>query len=369
MVILIRSNEANPDPRLQKYINYLESSHQNYKVLAWNRGKENIKKANFTYFNLQTGYGLAYKNIPYKIAWFIFIFIYLIRNRKSYSLIHACDFDTMLPAYYSTIFTRKKIVFDVFDWFSNPQPKGFIKCTINRIENILFKKTDFAIICEKYRINQVNPKYRREFFVLPNIPSIQLKDDQDIYKKVNSQRLNYKYILSYVGVFDQFRGLEDILKFVSQNEDFCLNIAGYGYLENLVFEISEKYDNVIYWGKVDYNTGLNMMKNSDMIIAFYYCQDDDHFYAAPNKYYEGLFLGKAILTNNDTLLAQNTIKHDTGFVIQEGLPSISTFFLNQFNIDDVQQKNKNTKAIWQTAFENYTEKFMTEIYQKILDEK
>lgn len=37
MVIFVRSNEVNPDPRVQKYVDFMDSKGIPYKVLAWNR--------------------------------------------------------------------------------------------------------------------------------------------------------------------------------------------------------------------------------------------------------------------------------------------------------------------------------------------
>lgn len=49
MVILIRSNYANPDPRLQKYINFLEKNNIKYLVIAWNRSGTKLIKENYIF--------------------------------------------------------------------------------------------------------------------------------------------------------------------------------------------------------------------------------------------------------------------------------------------------------------------------------
>ena len=51
MVFLIRSTDVNPDPRVQKYIDYYTKSFTDYKIIAWNRDGNELSKENTIYFN------------------------------------------------------------------------------------------------------------------------------------------------------------------------------------------------------------------------------------------------------------------------------------------------------------------------------
>jgi len=77
MVIFVRSNEVNPDPRVQKYVDFMDSKGIPYKVLAWNRSGDTIKKENFVHFKLRAKYGAGLRNIPKKILWCLFVLIHL----------------------------------------------------------------------------------------------------------------------------------------------------------------------------------------------------------------------------------------------------------------------------------------------------
>lgn len=367
MIILIRSNDANPDPRLQKYINYLEETEQSFKVIAWNRGDGMLSKKNYIYFNQTAEFGLGIRNIPKKLMWFQFIIKQLWKYKNQYKVIHACDLDTAIPAYFIKHLLNKKIIFDVFDWISSESNKSLFGKIISSIENRIFKKSDFTIICEEYRINQVSESARRQSEILPNIPDIRLQEDVYVKDKISDQRHRFEKIISYVGVFDINRGIEHLLQNIANNSKVCLNIAGFGSLENEVKYYAERYDNIIYWGKVDYNTGLNIMNNSDIIAAFYYLSNPVHSFAAPNKYYEGLFLGKALLTNEGTKLAEKIKNANTGYVIDEGLSSIWQFLNLPLDVQEIEMKNSNSKKLWQEVYQSYTASFMKNKYQKMLD--
>lgn len=82
-----------------------------------------------------------------------------------------------------------------------------------------------------------------------------------------------------------------------------LLIAGYGAkeIEERCINLNEK-DNIIYFGKVVYDQGLNIMYNGDVIYAMYCKTNPNHIFAAPNKYYEAMLLAKPIISTKGTIV-------------------------------------------------------------------
>lgn len=364
LIVLVRSNDINPDPRLQKYIDFLVEKDEPFLVLGWNREKEIIEKPNHKYFHLQAKYGAMFSNILNKIRWFIFVYIYLVKNKKDYDIVHACDFDTAFPVYLSKFTTKKKMIFDVFDWMSDTRNKGLIYSIIGFLERKIFAGSDYAIICEEERRKQI-PVVKDDVFVMPNIPTINYTDNQNIKDILNEQKKTYDIILSYVGVLVSDRGIEDLLEFVLENKNVCLNIAGFGSFEEKIKAISEQNNNIVFWGKVHYNRGLNLMKHADLIIAMYYRTNPLHEYAAPNKYYEGLMLGVPIVTTENTLVGEKTKKYDTGFVIAEGKYSLERLLLNSDLKQQIQKKRINTNKLWNGKYKDYIQDFLEQEYYPI----
>lgn len=371
MIVIIRSNEVNPDPRVQKYINYLEKKSIDYIILGWNRDGNKINKKNYIYFEKKAKYGLGVKNIPNKLLWFMFIIKYLIINRKEYNLVHACDFDTAFPSYVASLITKKKYIFDVFDWMSDDSKKGIFFSILRFLENYVAKKARYVIVCEEERKEQINIDKaniaKEDILVMPNIPNICFSEDLEIISKMNNKKDKYNLIISYVGVFDSDRGIEDILETVKNQKNIFLHIAGFGKLDELVKEYSASNDNIRYWGKVNYNTALNIMKQSDLILAMYYTTNPVHKYAAPNKFYEGLMLGVPIVTTKGTLVGNKTLKLDTGFVISEGSEPLKNLLTMNGIEAEILQKSYNAKIAWENIYKDAIDNFMAYDYSKIID--
>ncbi|WP_324825777.1 hypothetical protein [Sinanaerobacter sp. ZZT-01] len=74
MVIFIRCNDIKPDPRLQKYIDYLDSIKMGYKIIAWDRlGKGFYDTDSILYYRKLCPFGRGLKNLLKKIGWMFFV--------------------------------------------------------------------------------------------------------------------------------------------------------------------------------------------------------------------------------------------------------------------------------------------------------
>lgn len=357
MVIYLRSTDGNPDSRLQKYLNYLSASNIVFHVLCWDRFLKFENNTQFTYFHKKAEYGSGMKNAFKLLLFNLFLIKQLYVKRNTYQVIHACDFDTILPAILFKLLFHKKVIYDIFDWFVDSREfhNKLIKSFILSLEKFSLKKADITIICEEERKKQIcwEPK---ELWILPNIPHF------DTNLPPNEISINYPIIISYVGVLTRHRGLEKILEVVKNNPDLLyLKIAGFGELENQIKEHAGKYSNIEYYGSVQYEKGLSIMNNSDLILAIYETDIPNHIYAAPNKYYEGLYLGKPILTTKGTFVGEKTEKYKTGFAIGETYNDLYSFF-STISKDTFIIIGNNANKLWETNYCDYVNRFMNNKY-------
>lgn len=288
------------------------------------------------------------------------------KYRKSYKIIHACDFDTVLPALLFKLLFRKTLIYDVFDWFVDSRhfKNKLVKNTILLVEKIVLRLSDVTIICDEERSKQLNymPK---QLWVLPNIPDFRFK-----YNFMENKNKMDKVIhLSYVGTMPADRGIEKLLECVRKNTSLQLEIAGFGIMDKMVKEYSDKYSNICFYGTVPYEKGIQIMQRSDIIIAIYEKVVLNNVYAAPNKYYEGLYLSKPILTTQGTLVGNHTEKDRTGFVIGESLEELESFFKQEHLQELIIEYGKNAGLIWTERFENYVYQFMTQKYLAFINNK
>lgn len=370
MICIIRSNDIVSDTRAMKYITYLKSHDIPYKLIAWDReGKKANDKSNY-YFRRKAGYNVGgIKAAMNRCYWIIFVCLTLLKIKKDDNIVlHGCDVDSAFPAsLYKKIFNRKaKVIFDIFDWFSSTlynQHKLILK-VFTLIEKFSINNADYIILCEKERIEQIPYSISPEkLLVLPNIPYF--SEYSFLRKRKDYEFDNNKIVFSYVGGFYNERCLEEIIDIAISG---CINllIAGYGdsAIEKKLRE-SVGNPNIKYYGKVNYKDALSIMYSSDIIYAMYSKVNPNHIYAAPNKFYESMFLGKPIFTTKGTIVGNKVEKIGIGYVSNESESEILEA-INTIKKDDIVEKGNKGKFIWEKMYKNYTNDFMETTYGKII---
>lgn len=365
MILLIRDNECF-EPRVQNYLHYFKNNNIDYRVIAWNRNGSAQEDDHIDFFQKRAAYGKRIKNIPNKLLWMLYVNKMIWKYRKNIEAIHACDIDAAIPAYFAGKCIHKIVLFDIFDWISSLTGKGMVYKAVEFMQNYIYKHADAIILCEEERKQQAKTT-NEHVFVLPNIPDGMIQCDEDTMCRINEVKQNYRYVISYTGVFDRDRGLENLLKCVSKMPDLLLNIAGFGVLEDMIKDYADHCENICYFGRVDYSVAQAIMKCSDVMAAMYYLSSPLHRYAAPNKYYESLYLGVPIITTENTLVGHKTEKYDTGFVIDESISSLESL-LKQLNLQMISEKKKNCSSTWDTVYIHYYNDFMESKYLRFINE-
>ena len=194
--------------------------------------------------------------------------------------------------------------------------------------------------------------------MLQNIPSFSTTDflyDDKCYHFDNDL-----FTLVYVGGFASNRCLRELIEGAVQGV-YNLNIAGYGDEETTqLLELHKDCPQIHYYGKVAYADGLRIMYNSDLIYAMYSKQTPNHFYAAPNKYYEAMFVGKPLITTNGIIVADKVKANEFGYGIDETTESLIQL-VHSLSPESVYQKAKTAANLW-SHYKTATEEYLNNTY-------
>ena len=364
-ILLFRSNNIF-DSRVNKYHNYFVRARVNYTIVGWDRKCEGLQKDNYDFFQYRAGEAEGgLRAIKNHFQWMRFVYLYLKRN-SDVTTIHACDLNSAFPAaLYKAIRNRKAtLIFDACDWFSaNFAHHIFLHLLFSWMEVLTYKFVDELIICEPERIEQVQFKLRKSPLVMRNIPEIDLSQISDIQEKYMFD--NSYPTLAYMGGFPNTRFLMELLT-LAETEPFNLLIAGYG--DKTIMqkcEVLSLRNNVKYYGRVNMVDGLNMENAADVVYAMYCKVDPNNVYAAPNKYYEAMMLGKPLLTTKGTLPGKKVLLYNTGWAIEEDIEELKKL-INNLDKEDIERKGKRALDLWENEFKYSLSVFFENTYSKII---
>lgn len=345
MICYINRTTVDYDIRLRKYVTACLETQTSYCVISWDR-MHNCEKLypNETQYHRIAPYGAKLKNFTALVGWVFFVWKQLIKKRKEYKVIHACNLENAVIAYPARLL-GKKLVLDVYDSLNTS------------MEAKMAKKIEGLILPNDHRLNQIGIKKEdaQNYLEVENVPAFQttvrFEHEPDFKKKIR---------LSYVGVMQrEIRGIENLLQLVKDDDRFELDIAGVGDgMEKDIEEAEAICSRIHYHHKVAYEKALQLMADADFIIAMYYMKAKVHEYASPNKYYESLYLGKPIVTTKGTLVGSNVEANNTGYAIGECLENLKELFSkadsNKF-LSSYKDKSQNCIKLWNEKYKDYSD--------------
>lgn len=364
MIVFLRSHDAKFDGRLKKYTKVLDGVAESYKILCWVRsGIAREVESSWNTYSKNAQAGSGWSNALKLLNFNLWIFRELHKNKNNYKIIHAVDFDTIIPAYVIGRIYKKKVIYDVYDSYASSRNiKGIMGEVVNMVEKFFAENASEVIFPNISRVGQLKIK-RKNFSIIENVPM-----DTDLYKK-NTARENKPISFSYVGILEKnHRGIENIVKFFELNKKFVLNVAGYGEMTDYVRNIANNNSNIIFHGSVSHDFALNLMCDSDVILGLYYKTVPNHLFASPNKYYEHLMLGKPMVTSVGTPPGDLVTDNGSGIVVEDNYISLENA-LKSLGHRDIDAMGNFARDEWEKKYANYFDNYLKPTYIKIIFNK
>ncbi len=319
-IVFLRTNPVDPDPRVEKETHTLSKAGFDVHILCWDRfgtskPKEKRDAVQIQRVILHAAFGRGLQNFPVLLRWQWKEFVWLVQNRNAIDVLHACDFDTVIPALVLSFFCGKIVVYDIFDFYADHlrSTPRWIKGLIRWVDKKCIGWADGIILADDSRWEQIKGSKPKQKVIIYNTPP-----DYTLDLKNQKREMNSHLSLAYVGLLQVERGLFEILEILKKHQDWTLDLAGFGGDEEEILRMGEKIPNVKWHGKVPYKQALDLCNQADILFATYDPAITNHRYASPNKIFEAMMLGKPIVVASGTNMDGIIEKYECGLVIDYG---------------------------------------------------
>lgn len=334
-ILILRSNPVNPDSRVEKEVCALKEAGHDVSLFAWDRS---VTAANSTkYINIggyeveitrcgiRSEYGASVLKMFLPLVTFQFkILAYLLKNIREFDVIHACDFDTAFVSVITAKLFGKKTVYDVFDYYVDAfNLPAILKYIIAPLDHFAMRLSDKLIVCTSKRVEQIPKVDAGKIYIVQNSPDITYFT-QDICRPEST----YDIHIAYFGILQEGRLVRELVDIVAKHENWHLDIGGFGLLEPYVEEVAQRAHNIHYYGKVDYSRVLELESQNDVLTAIYTPEVRNHKFAAPNKFYEAMGLGKPLIVCRDTYVDEYVARLDCGEIIDYNADDLEAAIFN-----------------------------------------
>lgn len=256
------------------------------------------------------------------------------------------------------LFRRKStFVFDCNELFMEMGMSKAKKVVWGPIHWFAFKQADFILHAEINRLKYCSSKYssNAKNVLIENLPRV--ATDSIV---AHSQSKICRAV--YIGALIPSRGCEEIIQAFSMIPDHiaCCDIIGFGftdYLQHLHSIIDMNHiSNVKILPPISNSNIFNTLSNYDVGFAFYGSNNLNQYYCAPNKIYEYIVAGLAVITNDYPGLKQVVETISIGYCLKSTNPvEIRNAVLKVLknNIRNNIKDSIRSRYTWQTQENRY----------------
>lgn len=319
-IFICRSNPVAPDPRVEKEARALVEAGYEVQVIGWDRSASHpvVETRNGYWIHrilIRSRYGMGLRNLPKLAVWQVRLFMRLLSHHREYEVLHACDFDTVLPCLLIKLFFGKKLVYDIFDFYTDHlrRTPAWIKIVIRQLDQWIINRVDGVILVDDARRIQIEKTKPRRLSIIYNSPYDTLGT-----LPPHTPAPQGKLRLAYVGLFQKERGLLEMASVMGRHPEWTLDMAGFGGDEEAVYAVCKRLPNIIWHGVVSYDNALILSARADVLFATYDPHVPNHRYSSPNKLFEAMMLAKPIVVARATNMDQVVIQNECGIVVNYG---------------------------------------------------
>lgn len=322
-ILLLRSNPVDPDSRVEKEVSALKEAGHDVSIFAWDRSANTANytkqididgySVEITRCGIRSEYGASVVKMFLPLVSFQFrMLAFLLKNIRKFDVVHACDFDTAFVGVLCAKLFGKKAVYDIFDYYVDAfnLPEA-LKGIIAPLDHFAMRRADRLILCTAKRVEQIPPMEGKPIYVVQNSPEIGWVSD----KSVEEPEEDWDIRIAYFGILQEGRLVRELVDVVARHENWHLDIGGFGQLEDYVENAAKNAPNIRYYGKVDYARVLELENRNDVLTAIYTPEVRNHRFAAPNKFYEAMGLGKPLIVCVNTYVDEYVDRLDCGEII------------------------------------------------------
>jgi glycosyltransferase involved in cell wall biosynthesis len=315
-VLFIKSSEFFREPRAEKEVSLLINNYK-VKVLCWDRdGKSQKfeKRPNYEIYrcHIKGMHGGGLKNLFSLSLWWSYCFFWLLK--EPFSLVHACDFDSYLPSVFAAKIKRKKVIYDMFDFYGDMiKLPIFLKNVVKKLDLFLIQFADGLILTDEIRINQIAGSKPKKWIAIYNTPP----DFYGKFKKNAGNNNDSKFTFGFIGLIEADK-CDILFDLVSEIPGTDLILGGFSISESdeRLRKRFGNIPNVKFLGRVyPYEKALEVLSGCDVMFVLYNSIVATDKYASSNKIFEAMMLGKPIIATRGTSADKVVANHKTGFVV------------------------------------------------------
>ena len=310
-VYLLRGNHDSRDPRLRNEVRSLAEAGYAVTVIAWDRegiSPAREEKEDHAVIRYQRSAPYTSKKLFLLMPlWFLFIFRTLMSRRVD--VIHACDFDTVMPALAVKWLKGSKVVYDIYDFYTAKTqtiPRGMVGL-FRAAEQWCARRSDAVVMVDEARLYQLGNRPPKRVVVAMNCPYDRV---DPAWRKPEGQ----PFTVFYAGLIAENRGIPKLIQVTRDIANIRVIIAGH-VRDDQSRRALESAEHCEYLGAIDHDRALKLTYEADAVYSYYDPSWEINRTANSQKMYEAFMCSTAVIANSGPPSARVIEEHECGALL------------------------------------------------------
>lgn len=306
-VLMLLANHFAPDPRVHSEARSLTQHGYHVTVLAWDRERQALPRETCDGIELRRIHLRSVHNRgPIQGLYMLAANLLMMWRglRLRFDVVHAHDLDTLPAGFVLARLKRKPLIYDSHEDYPgmlHDVVPGWATSMISRVESFLARRADLLITVGELLRRDFEGRGCRRSVVVGNWKR---KDEFRLGAEVRDEvrrRLNISdsaLVVCFLGSLGYERMLRPLLEAVASRPEVHLIIGGTGPELPTIEDYARRYANIHYVGFLD-PPGLRANTSaSDVIYIGMDTNNPNSRYTAPNKLFEAMASGKAVISGH-----------------------------------------------------------------------
>jgi glycosyltransferase involved in cell wall biosynthesis len=304
---MLLSNCFEPDPRVYQEAKALIKTGCDVTIIAWDR---DVKKPRYEEVDaiqverifLRSVHGRGTSQIFYLLAFWLKGFCRAIR--RDFDVVHCHDFDTLPLGFLIAKIRRKTIVYDAHESYADMlvgSVHARVLMFIRYMEGLLIKRVDLLITVGEILKREFERRGAKNACVVGNWKDPKEYAFSTKILRSEKERLGIRegqIVITYIAWLSSERRIMSLVEAAKLVKDIYLIIGGDGPLKDIVRTEAVRSENIMYLGFVNPKAVPLFTALADVVFYGFDKHHPNSKYSAPNKLFEALAAGKAVITGD-----------------------------------------------------------------------
>ncbi len=324
-VIIVRGCEPSFDVRVGKIADSLAALGCEVLVLGWDRSgsaprHEQTRFGSVQRVRIRAGSGSGIRLLPKLLGFWLRVGVILTRER--FDAVHACDFDALFPCLVVARIKRKRLVYDMFDFYAEgPNVPSPLRWLVRKLDRVGMRLADHLVVVDPVRLVYLPESCRKRARVIYNTPPDRLEWTRTADVPRIPRRQPGVFRVVYSGSLLPGRFILEMATAIGGLSRCEMVIAGFGpdwFRRQLAHHV-ESLGNVRYLGSLSsFEESIYLESTADMLFALYDTSIPNNRTMSANKLFEAFMLAKPIVVNRGTSMEDKVEQAGAGLVVDPG---------------------------------------------------